>query len=488
MNQTLPSFTVRNLGPIDHGEVQLRPLTILVGKNNSGKTYMAQAIYAGYKAAQRVNGAIEPPMTPPEAFDFVSKLRHPSGATPEELIGPINPKVHTWLDGRLRRAGDLLANRLSVYFDVDHFTELQRWNDDASLEVSVATVTGIGESLPLFGLESASSSMALPLDHFDVDELRKALDDVFFEDFEFDLDNDDESLRDDRMARRISSFFAGYLWRRNVLASAGLGGTVHYLPAGRSGLLEAWTDVVRMRLEQERDGLFLSGSEPAALGGIALDFLIELQKLTRPRRRRPWRPAQRRPVSVPRPFQEASSELEELIGGRVVVARGRERVPSLSYQVGRNVIPVQRASSMVAELAPLLSWITELLSPGDLLLIDEPEAHMHPQAVLSVAKALVALSQAGVTVLCTTHSTEFLHQVSNCMLRASVNARSESAENPSIDVADLAVYRFEHSHPTGGTVIAPVEIDPNWGIPEDEYVAVADGLAGETEYLLGRLQ
>ena len=94
-------------------------------------------------------------------------------------------------------------------------------------------------------------------------------------------------------------------------------------------------------------------------------------------------------------LNRAVSHLEKLIGGSVELTRGRERVPVLSYQQGSKSIPVQRASAMVAELAPLLSWMAHLLRPGDLLLIDEPEAHMHPAAVLAVAETLVAISQAG---------------------------------------------------------------------------------------------
>ena len=45
-----PTFRVENLGPIRSGEVELRPLTLLIGKNNTGKTYMAQAIHAAHKA------------------------------------------------------------------------------------------------------------------------------------------------------------------------------------------------------------------------------------------------------------------------------------------------------------------------------------------------------------------------------------------------------------------------------------------------------
>ena len=37
-------LVVDHLGPVDHGEVKLRPLTIFIGKNNTGKTYVAQAL------------------------------------------------------------------------------------------------------------------------------------------------------------------------------------------------------------------------------------------------------------------------------------------------------------------------------------------------------------------------------------------------------------------------------------------------------------
>ena len=190
----------------------------------------------------------------------------------------------------------------------------------------------------------------------------------------------------------------------------------------------------------------------------------------------------------PPEVETAATYLEQLIGGDVGLARGRERVPSLTYKQGTKSIPVQRASSMVAELAPLLSWINHLLKPGDLLLIDEPEAHMHPEAILAVAQSLVALSQSGVKVLCTTHSSEFLHKVSNCMLRAAQPNEAPTPDTPKIRAEDLGVYRFERSGHSSGTIIVPVEVDPDWGIPEDEHVAVAEHLADETAELVDNLK
>ncbi|HDI00810.1 MAG TPA: hypothetical protein ENF78_00030, partial [Candidatus Bathyarchaeota archaeon] len=40
-----PVLKVENYGPVKRAELELRPLTVLVGKNNTGKSYLASLIY-----------------------------------------------------------------------------------------------------------------------------------------------------------------------------------------------------------------------------------------------------------------------------------------------------------------------------------------------------------------------------------------------------------------------------------------------------------
>jgi len=483
----LPSFRVRNLGPITEGTVQLHPLTILIGKNNTGKTYMAQAIYAAHKALERANGPTKPFITLEESDDLLQRLQvHPEDES-DVLNGPLRLKAEDWMRSRLMRVGDHLENRLTVYFDLDHIDELKRWKSTGRLQVSAAVRRPEASSVGLFDMDGSSTSdITLPsVAARDILDRRvtNLLDALVTE-----MPEEQLGGRNDLMRRRASSVLADVLWNTHLLPSIGLSGVAHYLPAGRSGLLEAWIDVVRLRLEQDRDDLVLTGREPAALGGIALDFLLALQQLIRPGSRRHIRYRARYPVHQPteelRELRSVAIHLEKLIGGSVELERGRERVPSFTYTHGSNSIPVQRASSMVAELAPLLSWIKHLLVPGDLLLIDEPEAHMHPEAVLRVAQTLVALSKSGIRVLCTTHSADFLHKVSNCMLRANQSSETKAFDSMAIGAEDIGVFRFERPGQSGGTVIVPVKIDPDWGIPEDEHVAVAELLADETAELV----
>ena len=43
-------LAVKNFGPIREGEVEFKPLTVFIGPNNSGKSYMATLLYAMTRA------------------------------------------------------------------------------------------------------------------------------------------------------------------------------------------------------------------------------------------------------------------------------------------------------------------------------------------------------------------------------------------------------------------------------------------------------
>ena len=45
--ETMDAYiNVKNFGPIEEAEIDLRPLTVFVGESNTGKTYLAALIYA----------------------------------------------------------------------------------------------------------------------------------------------------------------------------------------------------------------------------------------------------------------------------------------------------------------------------------------------------------------------------------------------------------------------------------------------------------
>jgi len=76
-------------------------------------------------------------------------------------------------------------------------------------------------------------------------------------------------------------------------------------------------------------------------------------------------------------------------------------------------IPI--ASSMVKELSPLVLYLRHLARPGELLIIDEPEMNLHPAAQVKIIEFLAMLVNAGLHVLITTHSPYVVDHLVNLM-------------------------------------------------------------------------
>ncbi len=75
------------------------------------------------------------------------------------------------------------------------------------------------------------------------------------------------------------------------------------------------------------------------------------------------------------------------------------------------------SSSLVKELTPLALYLRCLAKPGDLIVIDEPEMNLHPAAQVKLTEFLGMLVNAGLHVLITTHSPYIVDHIPN-LIRA----------------------------------------------------------------------
>ena len=70
-------------------------------------------------------------------------------------------------------------------------------------------------------------------------------------------------------------------------------------------------------------------------------------------------------------------------------------------------------SSMVSELAPVVLYLRYVVRTGNVLIIEEPEAHLHPKMQVEFTRQLAAAVKAGVRVIATTHSEWILEELAN---------------------------------------------------------------------------
>jgi ABC-type multidrug transport system ATPase subunit len=90
-------------------------------------------------------------------------------------------------------------------------------------------------------------------------------------------------------------------------------------------------------------------------------------------------------------------------------------LPDFRYQVknSENKLRLHLTSSMVTETSPLLIGLKHWVEPDSLLIIDEPESHLHPEAQRALVNGLAEAVNQGLKVILITHSPYILSCVNN---------------------------------------------------------------------------
>ena len=216
----------------------------------------------------------------------------------------------------------------------------------------------------------------------------------------------------------------------------------YYLPASRTGIVQGQKILAASIIRQSS---LLGGQRVniSVLPGVTTEFLSDLVGLDT-----------RRPLP--------KTELENAIGFiERNVLRGKIDLdesaglpfPDIAYETTAGKFTLDQSSSMVSELAPLILFLKYLVRPGDLLILEEPESHLHPAAQRQLARGIARLVNAGVQVLITTHSDIIVSQVNN--LLALRQASPELVEQGGFEPEDflqpeqVGAYLFRYSQGIG---------------------------------------
>lgn len=245
----------------------------------------------------------------------------------------------------------------------------------------------------------------------------------------------------------------------------------YYLPAGRRGIMQA------------HEAMATAGQKqilPMADSGILTDFLkpiVEYQEGN----------------GVANPMQRIAAALEaEVLRG---VIEPKHPVPesvamdSLEFQYRPRQavrgLRLSQASSMVSELAPLVLFLRSVVRPGDMLIMEEPEAHLHPAAQSQLAFTFARLVRAGVRVVVTTHSDWFLQRLGILIREGEVMKLGKSVTEPVnwLMKEEVGTWWFRRDKP-----VVEIPFDRANGIEPPEYLDVAEELYNRAAGLQNRLE
>lgn len=141
---------------------------------------------------------------------------------------------------------------------------------------------------------------------------------------------------------------------------------------------------------------------------------------------------------------------------------------------------LEHTSSMVSELAPLILFLKYLVRPGDLLILEEPESHLHPAAQLQLARGIARVVNAGVQVLITTHSGDFTGQINNLISMSNVSEDTWASlgleREECLQPEQVSAYGFRTDSDKGGAVTYPLPVGSDVGIEDEEFLSIAEHL------------
>ena len=220
----------------------------------------------------------------------------------------------------------------------------------------------------------------------------------------------------------------------------------HCLPAGRSGIMSVQNVILRALIRSSATTRNRSGEDTPLLSGILADFLEQLVTLDSGQE---FRQKDRSAVA---------SQIEQgVLGGDVKVRKSEVAdFPLFTFMPGGSDsdMPLRNASSMVSELAPLVLHLRYLVLPGDVMIIEEPEAHLHPGMQVRLIQEIARLVNSGVRVLITTHSEWVLEELANIVGRSAI----PDPDLPALQANNVGAWLFKPQEIFGHSQVTEISI------------------------------
>ncbi len=484
---------VNDFGPIIKAKVDLRPLTVFVGPSNTGKSYLAILIYALHQVFNGEKSFTDgyfrrfsplslrqvirslPAESISDLFDLLDQIHPPSNDSdlPDQHSVKLTSRVAETFRSLFNKSASTLSNEISRCFAVSEVSELIRRGQAKKSSI-------IMQRHPSSQLNKTKHTISLAQNP----EFRTMIpanvpipvnsEEVFWE-------AEARFIPKTRLeARRILLLLADRMilpWLVGPLDSPAF-----YLPADRTGIMHAHSVVVSALIANAPSAGLRPGGLTPTLSGVLADFLerlinIDLNKF-----------------SHHKTVQDLSKSIEDdILGGSIHIDRSPHvNYPRFAYQPHgwKNNLALGNTSSMVSELAPVVLYLRHVIKPGNVLILEMPESHLHPALQVEFTRELAALVKAGVRVLVTTHSEWLLEELANIVRRSQIpNAERIDNRNDKVALSSdqVGVWLFETKKRPKGSVVKEIHLDDS-GLYPAGYDEVASALHNDWADTTSRIE
>ena len=428
----------KKFGALKDAKIELAPLTLLVGANNTSKTYALYAIYGLMRSAGEEQFHNEALSQVASQEVIVVDL--------EEFFKTNKTKIQNTISSRFTRSlsdffsteqGMFKESALSLQVDLDALLESVK-----SMEID--RDIDLGSRLTL-RLSKPSGSFSLTVNQ------------------QGNLQQD--NLREKYVEAVLSQVFGNWFlrpWSKNGQL---------LLPAERGGL-----NLFYQELNFRRTALFHHATKPK------LDMSELLKDVSVSRYPRPiadyidllndLKNLKRRQSD----FHDLALALQKEVLNGTYSMDNDGAISFKPYRVKQS-LGLHLSSSTAKSYFGLWFYLEHMADPGDILMIDEPELNLHPDNQRRIARVLARMVKRGLRVVLSTHSDYLVREFNNLILlahdfpeRDDLRKRFGYSEDEFLDQSCVGAYCFSDN------TIKKMEISPEEGIIAETFDKVINDL------------
>jgi len=472
-------FRFKKIGPIDEAELELGDLTIIAGRNNTGKTYI---VYSLYGFMSNITGLLR--------GDAVTRFlrghfAEVASLSTEMVVGQlIARKRFSWnleSDFLARARASLLQEVTREYSKNGLYRAFNTSKDqffEACLELDLNNSPSLSDLLDMPRSMHISTPAGIELSiGYDGTKFTAGLEDS---ETKRDPPSVVESVRE-ALEYGYSQFLLGGLSRPKDLPFI-LSSARHSIPLFINELDYVRSQVIlRLQQREERqESEALEGGDPlrstsryASPIHDNIDFVRSVPEQVE--------------AYTNRPRNVLPGDIQKMMEGAFESRNGALRFTSIADSILDFDIPLHLASSSAWEMSNLYFYLGYFMErwSSRFLIIDEPESHLDTANQIQFARLLARLVEGGMRVLITTHSDYILKEINNLiMLNSDFEGREETMERFGYDVSlppeDIRAYVAE----SGGLTRCNID---RYGIDMPVFDETIDEINSRANELASRL-
>ena len=458
-----PNIKVNNFGILKDADIDISPLTILIGPNSSGKSFIVKLIHCfseihDHNTPERilVSEALDYFKTEDEKLfkkiyeDISNYNKIPKTFESEPFKLKIDDFEQLLRGGIYRYCSSLFKEKIEEEFE-EELDSLIKFNE-SELIIKINS----NELIKTKSEDFNFAGVIFPLNE-NIFQDKNSL-------FDFDIANEDIVIKlDSSLINEISNNPAKLILMNlyGMISSLILQNLFleksYYLPAERSEII-----IDKKLLTRKVSGISnLSKNQSEVLSN-----LINMD------------------ASKKGEFYELGCEFEKEFSGITVDLEDESLFNEIVYtdMKSKTKISSKLLSTSIHEMSIFSLYLKYVLKKGDLLIIEEPEAQLHPKNQRILVKYIIRAINQGLKVMFTTHSDYIINQINNFIALNNIPKEEltelDYEEKDILNLNDVNIYNFKMNEAASYSS-EKIEIN-EFGFFEDNFSKISKELYDET--------